>query len=77
MGVRGLAYDEFVLEDAQVMIWPYPAPELTLYKMSEMEDENWDLGVFGYGEFKYDISFGIRATGGLQTGLENGNFVRI
>jgi hypothetical protein len=28
------------------MIWPYPAPELTLYKMSELGGENWDLGVF-------------------------------
>ena len=42
--------------------------------------ENWNLGVFGYGDFKNDISFGIRAKGGLQTGLENiknGNFVRL
>jgi hypothetical protein len=32
---------------------------------------NWDLGVFGYGEFKNDISFMFCATLGLQTGSKN------
>jgi hypothetical protein len=44
-----------------------------------LDDENWESGVFGHGEFKYDIIFEIRAAGGLQTGLkhaENGNFYR-
>jgi hypothetical protein len=35
-----------------------------------LEDENWDLGVFSHGEFKYDISFLFCATSGLQTGSE-------
>jgi hypothetical protein len=78
--VRSLAYDEFVLEGAQVMTWPYSALELTLYKMSELGGEIWDSGVFGHGEFKNANSFEICATGGLQTGLKiskSGNFVRI
>jgi hypothetical protein len=36
--------------------------------MTDLDGENWDSGVFGHGEFNYDISFLFRATGGLQTG---------
>jgi hypothetical protein len=43
-----------------------------------LNDENWDSGVFGHGEFKNDIGLMIRAKGGLQTGSKmskNENFV--
>jgi hypothetical protein len=45
-----------------------------------LDDENWDSGVFGYGQFNYGISFLIRATVGLQTGLKSsksGNFCQL
>jgi len=32
---------------------------------------NWNLGVFEYGEFKYEIRFMKCARSGLQTGLKN------
>jgi hypothetical protein len=34
-------------------------------------DENLDLGVFDYGEFKNSVGFEIRAKSGLQTGSKH------
>jgi len=55
-------------------------PELSLYWKLELDGENWDLGIFEYGDSKYDISFLIRARGGLQTGSKiskNGKMIRL
>jgi hypothetical protein len=43
----------------------------------ELEGENWDSGVFRYGEFKNAISFEIRAMGGLQTGSKKSQKMKI
>jgi hypothetical protein len=45
--------------------------------MWELEGENWDSGVFGHGEFNYDISFEMRATDGLQTGSKKSKNVNL